>query len=106
MRGMTGLSVRISRGMNKLWGREGSVFADRFHSRVLRSPTEVRVALRYVFSNLEEKVSSEELEQMLRETDKDGDGQITYEGKGAHLMPQESDFSPFYRAFLFTLDYF
>ncbi len=50
-RGIGGLSVRLSRGLNKRWGREGIVFADRFHSRVLRSPTEVRAVLRYILCN-------------------------------------------------------
>ncbi len=50
-RGMTGLLVRMARGLNKLWGRSGRVFAERFHERVLRSPTEVRRALVYVLQN-------------------------------------------------------
>jgi hypothetical protein len=52
-RGVTGLSVRLSRNLNKRWGREGTVFADRFHSRVLSTPTEVRNVLNYVFKNRE-----------------------------------------------------
>jgi REP element-mobilizing transposase RayT len=52
-RGVTGLSVRMSRNLNKRWGREGTVFADRFHSRVLSTPTEVRNVLNYVFKNRE-----------------------------------------------------
>ena len=51
-RGVTGLAVRISRGLNRLWDRSGTVFADRFHSQVLRSPTEVRNTLRYVLNNV------------------------------------------------------
>jgi hypothetical protein len=50
-RGMTGLTVRIARGLNGLWRRAGSVFADRFHARLLRSPREVRNALVYVLQN-------------------------------------------------------
>ena len=45
---MKGLAVRTARAVNRLWGRRGSVFADRYHARVLRSPREVRNALRYV----------------------------------------------------------
>jgi REP element-mobilizing transposase RayT len=47
-RGMNGLAVRIARGLNRLWRRVGRVFGDRYHSRVLRSPSEVRRALVYV----------------------------------------------------------
>jgi hypothetical protein len=49
--GMQGLSVRVARALNKLWCRTGSVFADRFHARVLRTPREVRCALLYVLQN-------------------------------------------------------
>ncbi len=50
-RGMQGLCVRISRALNKLWNRSGKVFADRFHSRILKTPREVRNALAYVLLN-------------------------------------------------------
>jgi hypothetical protein len=50
-RGIHGLSVRIARAINKLMGTNGKVFADRFHSRVLRSPRAVRNALAYVLCN-------------------------------------------------------
>jgi len=50
-RGILGLAVRISRGLNKLWRRTGRIFADRFHSRILRSPRAVRTALIYVLQN-------------------------------------------------------
>jgi hypothetical protein len=50
-RGMTGLAVRIARGLNRVWRRAGSVFADRFHARMLRSPREVRNALVYILQN-------------------------------------------------------
>ena len=50
-RGLKGLSVRIARGLNRLTGRSGQVIADRYHSRPLRTPTEVRNALAYVLGN-------------------------------------------------------
>jgi len=50
-RGVTRLATSMARRLNKLWNRHGRVFSDRFHSRVLRSPTEVLRALRYVFHN-------------------------------------------------------
>jgi hypothetical protein len=50
-RGMQGLLVRIARALNSLWNRRGSVFADRFHARALRTPREVRAALVYVLAN-------------------------------------------------------
>jgi len=49
--GMQGLLVRIARALNALWRRRGSVFADRFHERALRTPREVRAALVYVLQN-------------------------------------------------------
>src|SRR5262245_62110085 len=50
-RGMIGLSVRIARGLNRLWRRSGQVFADRFHARILETPRAVRTALVYVLQN-------------------------------------------------------
>ena len=50
-RGVQGLTIRVARALNKLWGRKGKVFADRYHDHVLRSPREVRNALRYVLQN-------------------------------------------------------
>jgi hypothetical protein len=50
-RGMQGLGVRIASALNRLWGRAGSVFADRYHARTLESPRAVRNALRHVLNN-------------------------------------------------------
>ena len=50
-RGLQGLLIRVAKTLNKLWSRRGSVFADRYHDRVLRSPLEVRRAIRYVLQN-------------------------------------------------------
>ncbi len=51
-RGLQGLFSRIARTLNKLWRRTGSVFSDRYHDRILRSPRQVRNALRYVLNNV------------------------------------------------------
>lgn len=37
------------------------------------------VQLRHVMTNLGEKLSQEEVEEMIREADTDGDGQVNYE---------------------------
>ena len=50
-RGMQGLQVRLARRINRLLGRAGSLFAARYHARPLRTPREVRNALRYVLLN-------------------------------------------------------
>lgn len=50
--GMNSLMTSLAKQWNKrYWRRRGQVFADRFHARMLRTPTEVRNALRYVFTN-------------------------------------------------------
>src|SRR6266704_1579097 len=50
-RALQGLSIRVARGLNRMMGRKGRVFDDRYHARVLRTPTEVRHAMRYVLEN-------------------------------------------------------
>jgi REP element-mobilizing transposase RayT len=50
-RGVQGLSVRIARRLNRVMGRRGKVLADRFHSRVLKTPLEVKRVLSYVLGN-------------------------------------------------------
>jgi REP element-mobilizing transposase RayT len=48
-----GLTVRLARGLNRMMGRSGPVFAGRYHSHVLRTPAEARNAIRYVLGNFE-----------------------------------------------------
>ena len=50
-RGLQGLLIRIAKALNRLWNRKGSVFADRYHARVLRTPNEARRTLAYVLNN-------------------------------------------------------
>ena len=50
-RAIQGLSIRVAKGLNRMMGRKGRVFDDRYHARVLRTPTEVRHAIRYVLEN-------------------------------------------------------
>ena len=50
-RGMQGLTIRMARHLNRALGRRGRVFADRYFSRVLKTPREVRNCLAYVLNN-------------------------------------------------------
>jgi REP element-mobilizing transposase RayT len=50
-RGMQGLAVRLAHRINRVLGRRGSFWADRFHSRELQTPGEVRRVLVYVHAN-------------------------------------------------------
>ena len=50
-RGMQGLGVQLARSINTLFERVGRLFAQRYHARALRTPREVRSALRYVLLN-------------------------------------------------------
>jgi REP element-mobilizing transposase RayT len=50
-RGMQGFQISCAKQMNARLRRTGRVFADRYHAEVLRSPTQVRNALRYVLNN-------------------------------------------------------
>jgi hypothetical protein len=50
-RGLQGLLVRIARSINRTLRRSGAVFVDRYHDRILKTPREVRNAIRYVLQN-------------------------------------------------------
>jgi REP element-mobilizing transposase RayT len=49
--GVAGFEVRVARRLNATMGRSGKMFPDRYHARYLKSPREVRNALRYVLLN-------------------------------------------------------
>jgi len=49
--GARSLGIRLARAINKAAGRKGRVLDDRYHTRALRTPREVRFALAYVLFN-------------------------------------------------------
>jgi hypothetical protein len=49
--GVKGLAVRTAHAVNRALGRRGRVWGDRYHTRALASPTEVRRGLVYVLMN-------------------------------------------------------
>lgn len=51
--GLHALNVRIARAVNRVTRRRGHVLADHYHARILRTPTEVRHARRYLATNAE-----------------------------------------------------
>jgi REP element-mobilizing transposase RayT len=50
-RGLMGAEIRIARAVNRVLGRRGPVWGDRYHARPLRTPREVRHGLVYVLMN-------------------------------------------------------
>jgi len=50
-RGVQRLASRIARGLNRLFGRAGRCFRDRFHGCIIRSPRQARNLLAYVLLN-------------------------------------------------------
>jgi REP element-mobilizing transposase RayT len=50
-KGMGALEIRVARAINRVLGRTGKVFADRYHARELRTPREVKNAVHYVRYN-------------------------------------------------------
>jgi REP element-mobilizing transposase RayT len=50
-RGMAALEIRVARAINRVLGRSGSVFSDRYYARALRTLTEVKNAVHYVRYN-------------------------------------------------------
>jgi putative transposase len=49
--GMKGLGVRVARAVNVLMNRRGNVVPDRYHANILKNPTMVRNARRYLLTN-------------------------------------------------------
>ena len=49
--GVQGFAGRVAYRLNSALDREGKLFADRYHARYLKTPREVRNALRYVLLN-------------------------------------------------------
>ena len=49
--GIRGLCVRLARCINRFAGRQGRVFSDRYFSRIMRTPREVRQCIGYVLLN-------------------------------------------------------
>jgi REP element-mobilizing transposase RayT len=52
-RGMKGLGVRMAKALNRLMGKKGAVYADRYWADILRTPTQMANALDYVRTNAE-----------------------------------------------------
>jgi len=56
-RGLMGAAIRIALAMNRVAGRRGRVWEDRYHSRPLRTPREVRHGIVYVLMNWKKHIS-------------------------------------------------
>lgn len=56
-RGVQGLAIRVAKAINRVLHRRGAVWGDRYHSRTLRTPREVRNALVYVLNNWRKHLS-------------------------------------------------
>jgi putative transposase len=50
-RGMQGLGVRMARALNRVMQRRGRVMGDRYHARVLKTPSEVKRVRHYLLTN-------------------------------------------------------
>jgi REP element-mobilizing transposase RayT len=55
-RGLMGATIRLARAVNRVLGRQGRVWGDRFHARALRTPREVRNGIVYVLMNWKKHV--------------------------------------------------
>jgi REP element-mobilizing transposase RayT len=55
-RGVQGLAIRVAKAINRVLGRRGAVWGDRYHARDLANPREVRNALVYVLQNWKKHV--------------------------------------------------
>jgi putative transposase len=49
--GMQSLGIRIAQSLNRMMERNGRVLSDRYHARILKTPTEARHCLHYLQTN-------------------------------------------------------
>ncbi|NVB85462.1 MAG: hypothetical protein HOV81_44265 [Kofleriaceae bacterium] len=49
--GISGFEIRVAKRLNRALKRTGKLFAERYHARILTTPTQVRNTLRYVLLN-------------------------------------------------------
>jgi putative transposase len=49
--GVSGITIRLARRINRVLGRTGRVFCDRYFPRVLKTPRQTRAAILYVINN-------------------------------------------------------
>jgi putative transposase len=49
--GMSSFKIAVARRINRIRGRKGEVFADRYHYEILRTPRQVRNCIAYVLNN-------------------------------------------------------
>jgi hypothetical protein len=55
-RGIMGAAIRLARAVNRVARRRGAVWGDRYHSRALRTPRDVRNGIVYVLMNWKKHV--------------------------------------------------
>jgi putative transposase len=67
-RGMQGLCVRLARALNDALKRSGRVFTGHFHSELLKSPTRLVNAIRYVLENAKHHYGVPEADYFSSET--------------------------------------
>src|SRR5262249_16648250 len=49
--GLQSLGIRIAQSLNRMMKRQGRVLSDRYHSRILKTPTETRHCVHYLQTN-------------------------------------------------------
>jgi putative transposase len=49
--GMQSLGIRIAQSLNRMMERKGRVLSDRYHARILKTPTETRRCVHYLRTN-------------------------------------------------------
>ncbi len=56
-RGVMGVAIRMARAVNRILERRGNVWSERYHSRALKTPREVRNGIVYVLMNRQKHAS-------------------------------------------------
>jgi hypothetical protein len=69
-RAMQRFKISFAKNLNRVLGREGTVFADRYHVEQLTTPTQVRHALAYVLGNWRKHGEDRGIAGLPRRTDR------------------------------------
>lgn len=93
-RAMQGFTIRVAKGLNKMMHKRGRVMGDRYHAHVLRTPREVRHAVRYVRENHARHTAARGARVVVTEIDRYASGGARVALPAPHTWPLRATSPP------------